>query len=122
MSADAQVFEQQQQVLPAEPQAQDLPPLPEGPFPVPPPPPENQHYAQGFPQHQAQGFPQHQAQGFPQHQAQGFPPIGQPGLPGMNNALLNANFAIHRAMLAEQQSRIASQNCDALAKAQTKVE
>jgi len=52
--------------------------------------------------------------------------VGGGGVPGgqdgNGNALMNANFAINSAAWAEQQAKLASQQCDALAKSYAKTE
>ena len=42
--------------------------------------------------------------------------------PGMNNVILNNNYAVNTARWAEQQARMASQHCENLAKAHARTE
>ena len=78
----------------------------QGQSPPPPPPVEQMPPLPGQP---PAGSPQ-QLGGQPQYQ--GVLHDGLAAGPGPNNALYSANFAVNRALWAEQQARIVSQNCE----------
>lgn len=117
---------------------QAAPPVPVAPPPPPPPGAALGHgpfvqgaigqgaFAQGAFAQGAQGAFAQGAGNFQQAQAwQQFGLGGAGGPGGQNvhgNALLNANYAMNSAAWAEQQARLASQQCEALAKSYAKTE
>ena len=79
------------------------------------------------PQGNAQQGPGQQLPGyFQHHQAQNYvgqaPQFNQGAAQGVYNAMLNNNFAMNRAMWAEQQAMLAMQQCEALKKAHGRAE